>query len=70
MQKEIQSYNQNNDLNDIDENQNFDENLNDINDNKNNNNLQCDFCGHSDENLDEDSLALHLYKQCPWVIIN
>jgi hypothetical protein len=40
----------------LNENQNFD-----------NNKLQCDFCGYSEENLDEDTLALHLYKKCPWV---
>jgi hypothetical protein len=27
----------------------------------------CSFCGYYDENFDEDSQALHLYKECPWV---
>jgi len=59
---ESQNYNQNNNLeNNNNENPNYDENVN-------NNNLHCDFCGYSDENLDEDSLALHLFKQCRWVI--
>jgi len=35
--------------------------------NFNNNNLQCDFCGYMDPELNEDTLALHLYKGCPWV---
>ena len=35
--------------------------------NENKNQTTCSFCGYFDEKLDEDTLALHLYKNCPWV---